>query len=376
MHRAALKLLQVIPQLDAGGAERTTLEVAEAVIAAGGEALIASQGGRLERELAALGGELIRLPVASKNPFRILANAGALIDLCRRRRIDLIHARSRAPAWSALRAARRLSLPFVTTYHGTYAARSVLKRRYNAVMARGDRVIANSQFIADHVAAEHGVGPDRLRVIPRGVDLEHFDPDAITTERTDALRSGWGAQAGDAVILLPGRLTAWKGQGVAIDALAALNRSDLILVCAGDAQGRDAYRQSLIARAARAGVRLHLPGHVEDVPAALAAADIVLTPSIEPEAFGRATAEAMAMGRPVIAAAHGGALEIILPGETGWLSAPGDPAALAAQLAQALKARPDQIARMGAAGRARAAVRFSKTALQTATLRVYRELLE
>ena len=173
---AFMIVLQVIPELEAGGAERTTLEVAEAVIADGGRALVASQGGRLEDELTALGGELLRLPVASKNPLTLWSNMRALIAIIEREAVQIVHARSRAPAWSAKWACDRTKAHFVTTYHGTYNARSALKRRYNSVMALGERVIANSQFIGEHVRAEHGVDEARLAVIPRGVDLERFDP--------------------------------------------------------------------------------------------------------------------------------------------------------------------------------------------------------
>ncbi|MEO1039078.1 MAG: glycosyltransferase family 4 protein [Pseudomonadota bacterium] len=371
-----MRILQVIPELDAGGAERTTLEVAEAIIAAGGEALVVSEGGRLVEELDGLGAEFIRLPVKTKNPLSLMANARALTNICRTRAVDIIHARSRAPAWSALWAARACRIPFVTTYHGAYGGRSALKRLYNSVMARGDRVIANSGFIAEHVAATHHVEAKRLRVIARGVDLDRFDPDAMDASSIKALRHGWGAMKSDRVILLPGRLTAWKGQTLAIEAVGALKRSDLVLVCAGDEQGRSQYRESLRQLAARLGVRLVLPGHVTDVPAAMAAADIVMAPSVEPEAFGRTAAEAMAMARPVIAAAHGGALEVIDPGRTGWLVRPGDPAALGEALLDALSADAEMLQDMGERSRLRVIERFSKAALQASTLRVYRELLE
>lgn len=186
-----MNILQVIPELDAGGAERTTIEVAEAVVSAGGRCLVASRGGRLEADLKAVGAELVRLDMKSKNPVVIWRNAGRIADVIETEGVDLVHARSRAPAWSAKWAARRTGKPFVTTYHGTYNAVTGLKRRYNAVMAAGDRVIANSQFIADHVQAEHGVGEDRLRVIPRGVDVKRFDPIAVSPDRARAMRQSW-----------------------------------------------------------------------------------------------------------------------------------------------------------------------------------------
>jgi len=372
-----LNILQVIPELDAGGAERTTIEVAEAIVAAGGRALVASRGGRLEDELKAVGGELLRLDAKTKNPLAIWRNAGRMAQAIKAEQIDLIHARSRAPAWSAKWAAGRTRVPFVTTYHGTYSARSGLKRRYNAVMAAGDRVIANSHFIADHVRAEHGVGDDRLRVIPRGVDLSVLDPAKVEAEAVGALRRDWGASPEDAVILLPARLTRWKGQAFFIDALAGFAGKDhSLLVCLGDPQGRDAYVEDLKEAAQAGDVRLALPGHARDMKTAYAAADVVVCPSLDPEAFGRTAAEAQAMGAPVIASAHGGACEVVAPGETGWLATPGDLDAWRSALEAALQQGADARDAMAKAARKRIMAQFSTAALQSATLRVYRELIE
>ena len=358
-----MKILQVIPELDAGGAERTTLEVAEAIIADGGEALVASQGGRLEGELDALGGRLIRMPLASKNPITLWQNTNRLADLIRQEGVDIVHARSRAPAWSAKWASDRTGAHFVTTYHGTYNARSGLKRRYNSVMARGELVIANSQFI------------------PRGVELARFAPDAVSPERVDALAEAWGVRQDRAILILPGRLTGWKGQREAIRAMGRIRRHGEIeqplLLLAGDAQGRDAYVAELENLIAVEGVKddVRLVGHCTDMPAAFALSDLVLTPSNEPEAFGRTAAEAGAMEKPVIAADHGGAQEVILHSETGWRVTPGDDEALAAAIEGALSLSPADRAGMGARARAHISEHFSTAALQASTLRVYREVL-
>ena len=371
-----MNILQVIPELDAGGAERTTIEVAEAVVGAGGRCLVASLGGRLEAELAEVGGELVRLDMKTKNPLALWRNAARLSDVIQAEGVDLVHARSRAPAWSAKWAARRSGKPFVTTYHGTYAARSALKRRYNAVMAAGDRVIANSAFIAEHVRSEHGVGAERLRVIPRGVDTDRFDPGAVSDARIAAMRARWGVQPGETVILLPGRLTEWKGQSFFVEVLEGLDADGLRLVCLGDAQGRAAYEQALRVGMNSPSAALSLPGHEADMPAAYAAADLVVCPSLEPEAFGRTAAEALAMKREVIAAAHGGALEVIDTGVAGRLAAPGDTVAWREAVAAALNQDKTARAARADAGRSRITAQFSARALQEATLRVYRELLE
>ncbi|GLK53178.1 MAG: glycosyl transferase [Maricaulis sp.] len=376
-------VLQVIPELDAGGAERTTLEIAEAVIAEGGRALVASAGGRLEDELAALGGELIRMPAASKNPLDLWRNMLRLVATVRSEAVDIVHARSRAPAWSAKWACDRTDAHFVTTYHGTYNARSSLKRRYNSVMARGERVIANSEFIRDHIATEHPFATSRVRVIPRGVDLVRFDPEAVGEDRLAALRQAWALDPQDQspLLLLPARLTGWKGQREAIRALGRLQDDPDVetprLVLAGDAQGRQTYVEELQALAASENVagRVFIVGHCSDMPAAMMLCDLVLTPSNEPEAFGRTAAEAGAMLKPVIAADHGGAREVVLHGETGWRVPPGDPGALAAAIAGALALAPEDRDAVGQRARAHVIAEFSTVSLQASTLRVYHEVL-
>lgn len=378
-----MKVLQVIPELNAGGAERTTLEIAEALTAAGHEAVVASCGGRLEAELEHLGGRLVRMDAKTKNPITLRRNATRLASVIREQGVDLIHARSRAPAWSAFWAAKQTGIPYVTTYHGTYNARSALKRLYNSVMARGERVIANSEFIADHVRKEHAFAADRITIIPRGVDLRRYTPGEIPQDRLRAQSDTWALPDDGAIrLLLPARLTRWKGQEVAIDALAQLKTRDWAtlphLVLAGDDQGRHDYTQGLKNRIQQAGLQdhVHLVGHCSDMPAAIELCDIVLTPSIEPEAFGRTTAEAGAMKRPVIAANHGGAMEIIAQGETGLKVEPCNSDALAQGIADVITLGPAGRAQMGEKARARVARAYSTQALQAATLRVYEEVLK
>ncbi|MEQ9437216.1 glycosyltransferase family 4 protein [Hyphomonas sp.] len=375
-------ILQVAPELSAGGVERTVLEMTEAIVAAGGRALLASKGGRLEDEFAALGGELFRMDAKSKNPLVLKRNAHQLKGLIAREGVHLVHARSRAPAWSAYWAAKAAGVPFVTTYHGAYSGRTRLKRAYNAVMAKGDLVIANSNWIAAHVGAEHGVPPERIVTIPRGVDLERFDPAAVAPERVEAVRASWGI-AGDKrlTLLLPGRLTEWKGQLVAIEALGMMEVQELkglVLVLAGDPQGRAAYVTKLedAILAHRLGGTVLLAEHERDMPAACLAADVVLTPSTRPEAFGRVAVEASAMGRPVIVADHGGGRETVIEGETGARAEPGNPAALAGAIRALLDIGASARAGMGKAGQAHVRAHFSKRGLQAATLHVYKRLLE
>jgi glycosyltransferase involved in cell wall biosynthesis len=373
-------ILQIVPELDTGGAERTTIDIARAVKEAGWTALVATRGGRLAPELADAGGELVRMRVDSKNPRTIWRNAGALVRLIRERNISLVHARSRAPAWSALLAARRCRIPFVTTYHGIYKARGPFKRWYNSVMAKGDVVIANSQWTAEHVRKAYA--PKRLVTIPRGIDLAAFDPATIDNQRVTALRARWHVENAESVVLLPGRLSRWKGQLVLLKAMEALQKSDRLprgvrVVIAGDAQRRGTYREEL----KEAVERLDLNGvasieeHIEDMPAAYLAADIVVSASTEPEAFGRVPPEASAMGRPVIATDHGGARETVLNGETGLLVIPGNVTMLADALETLLGKARVELMMMGASGRTHIMRNFALDRMCADTLAVYRELL-
>lgn len=375
-------ILQVAPELSAGGVERTVLEVTEAIVEAGGRALLASKGGRLEPEFTRLGGELFRMDAKSRNPVILKLNEGKLRQIIREQKVDLVHARSRAPAWSAWAAAKAEGVPFVTTYHGAYSGTSGLKRAYNSVMAKGDLVIANSLWIAAHIAEVHGVDPARIITIPRGVDLDAFDPDAVSPARVDALRKAWGLE-GDTrlVLLLPGRLTSWKGQGLALEALGLLapeERAGLMLILAGDAQGRDSYVSDLEHQITRLGLTGHarIVPHVTDMPAAYLAAGLVLAPSTRPEAFGRVAAEASAMARPVIVADHGGARETVVEYETGTRAEPGSAPALAGAIRAMLSVGPASRASMGRQGRAHIIRHFSKRGLQAATLSVYKRVLE
>ncbi len=375
-------LLQIIPDLAAGGAERTTVEMAEAITNAGGRALVISQGGRLERQLANAGGELITMKVASKNPLRIRANAEAMAKLIATQSIDLVHARSRAPAWSAYRATQQTQTPFVTTYHGAYSGVSGPKRRYNSVMAKGDLVIANSDWTAAHIIGVHGTDPDTVVTIPRGVDFDLFDPARVAAERIDRLRQAWEIDPSDGrlTLLLPGRLTSWKGQHLAIDALAALSgeeRVGLRLILAGDAQGRAKYVAELensIITNGLGGV-VSIVGHCSDMPAACALADIILAPSTRPEAFGRVAAEASAMAKPVIVADHGGQREIVIEGQTGTRADPGSAPSLTACIRTLVNLPQSARTAMGNAGQIHVRQRFSKKQLQTSTLAVYARLL-
>jgi glycosyltransferase involved in cell wall biosynthesis len=367
-------ILQVLPSLITGGVERGTVEIAQAVAEAEATALVASAGGPLVRPIERAGGRHFTLPLTTKNPLGIWRNAAALEALIRAEKASLVHARSRAPAWSAWLACQRTGVPFVTTYHGAYGEELPFKRRYNEVMARGRIVIAASQFIADLITKRHGVPAERIRVIPRGVDPALFDPATINGSRIAKLAEAWRLPDGVRPVVLPGRLTAWKGHIVLLDAIARLGRRDVMAVLVGAHQGRHRYARLLEQHATRLGIadRLRLVGECDDMPAAFCLADVVVHASVKPEAFGRVVIEAQAMGRPVIASDLGGPVETVRHGETGWRVPPGDPEALAAAIGVALDLGPE--ARLALGERARASVPTVR-AMQDATLDVYEAVL-
>jgi glycosyltransferase involved in cell wall biosynthesis len=303
-------------------------------------------------------------------------NAAKLARLIRRLGIDIVHARSRAPAWSAWVAATATGRHFVTTFHNAYGARTALKRRYNSVMARGDRVIAISNFVADHAARVYGVGNGRLRTVPRGADLEIFDPYRVGAQRIIDLARQWRLPDGIPVVMLPGRLTRWKGGLDFIAAIAKLRRRDIFCVLAGTEQ-RPAFRRELEAAIRERGLAgfFRIVEDCRDMPAAYMLADVVVSASRNPEGFGRVVVEAQAMGRPAIATDHGGACETIVPGVTGWLVPPRDPAALAAAIDEALSLAADERQQLAERSIAHIAARYTSEAMCAATIRIYEELL-
>lgn len=381
-------ILQIIPTLDAGGAERTTIDIAAALTEAGARALVACEGGRLISELQARGGTWIPFPAATKNPLRMWRSSRHLASFIRQEDVNIVHARSRAPAWVAYYAAHKTGIPFVTTYHGAYSGTSSLKKQYNAIMARGDLVIANSKFTANRIISLNSEAESRIRVIYRGTDLQIFNPGSVDAARVQRLREQWGVEPDERVVLLAARLTSWKGQQVLIDAARILKRDGLSgvkFILAGDPQGRTGYVETLDRQIKEAGLEAIVirTGHCADMPAAFMASSIITVPSTEPEAFGRSAVEAQAMGKPVIVSNLGAVPETVLTppvvpetGRTGWTVPPDDAPALAAAITDALNL--GAAARDGLALRARTHVErnFSLTRMSAATLAAYSELIQ
>ena len=370
-------ILQVLPALVAGGVERGVVDITAALSAAGWRALVASQGGPMARDIQRAGGAHFTLPLATRNPFFYRRNAALLTALIQDQAVDLVHARSRAPAWSSMRASRQTGVPFVTTFHGTYGRNNPLKRLYNSVMTKGDRVIAISDFVHQHIRDGYATDPAKMVTIHRGVDTAQFDPAAVGPARMVRLASAWRLPDGVPVIMLPGRITRWKGQQVLIEALYRLPNRNFVGVIVGSAKRRATYRADLhrMVRERNLEPVMRIVDHEADMAAAYMLADVVVSASTDPEAFGRVAAEGQAMGRLVVATDHGGARETVLPGETGWLVTPGDPGELAAAITEALEL--DAPARAAMARRARNRIRekFDVTRMCDATLGVYSEML-
>jgi glycosyltransferase involved in cell wall biosynthesis len=384
---AGRTILQIVPDLHSGGAERTAIDIAEALADVGARSLIAAQGGRMVSELQAKGGVWLPFPAGSKNPLQMMLNSVRLARILREEGVEIVHARSRASAWVAYFAARQAGVKFVTTYHGAYSGSSAMKLRYNAIMASGQAVIANSTFTARRILDLDPSVADRLFVIPRGVDLRQFSPDAVDPARVERLRREWGIAPHERVVLMPARLSARKGFGVVADAVKLLSTQgavqDCVVILAGDAHS-DAFRKTVETHIARDGLGrfMRVVGHCDDMPAAYLAAAVVIAPATSPEAFGRVGVEAQAMGAPVIVSDIGAAAEIVLaPPETpahlatGWRAPAGAPAALAAAIHEALGLKASARDALSLRAREHVRRRFSVEEMQRTTLDVYRRLL-
>ena len=383
-------VLQVLPSLDigGGGVERSAIDLGEALVLAGKKAVVASEGGRQVVELERRGVKHIAVPLASKNPLVIRRNIRRLAEVIEREKIELVHARSRAPAWSARAAARETGVPFVTTFHGTYnfgtGLMGDLKKRYNAVMIDADAVIANSNFIASHIAENYGLSGPKVHVVPRGIDTARFDADGFNPNRMIEVATRWRVLDDSMVVLLPGRLTRWKGQLLFIESLAELksrrgpDNFNITGLLVGSDQGREAYRKELEDQIEEKGLggSVQIVGHCDDMPAAYMLSDVVVSASTDPEAFGRVIAEAQAMGRPVVVADHGGAAEQVVEGVTGWRFAPGDPQEFAAALETALTLNVDARAELAVHASDHARSKYAKSGMCASTLRIYASVFE
>jgi glycosyltransferase involved in cell wall biosynthesis len=371
-------ILQILPNLKQGGVERGTIEMAKAIADAGGTAIVVSGGGAMVAQLQRIGVEHITLPVGSKNPLRWPFIRRKLRLIMTDNNIDLVHVRSRAPAWIAIPAAKVLKIPVVTTVHGRFKATNMFKKYYNSIMMRADRIIAISDYVSDLIIRQFPKVADKITIIHRGVDVDLFNPKAVNAQRTINAADKLNVDENKKIIMLPARPTLWKGQEVMIAAMAKLTHKDAVLILVGAGAGRDAFQSKLMAVIANYKMqgRVILAPETNDMPAAMMLADVVVMPSLTPEPFGRVAIEAQAMGRPVVAYDHGGAVESIIAGTTGWLAKPADVDDLATAVDTALSLKPR--ARQQYSKRARQHVLddFTTDLMKSKTLTIYRKLLK
>lgn len=369
-------LLQVIPELGSGGAERGCIDVAAGIVNAGGRAIVMSEGGVLERELNRSGAQHIKAPMKGRSPFAIKRNTEMLVNFIRANNVQLIHARSRAPAWSAMWAARTCGIPFVTTFHGYYRINFPGKHRYNSVMAMGDRVICGSNFMVNHIRQVYKVEDERIRMIYRGIDMHKFNPATVTPSRLLAFSEKVGAETDKETILFPGRYSRSKGHEVMIKALQIMNRPNVVCICMGGITSQRHFNR-LIRIANRRGVKnsIVFSEHFDDLPAAYKLADVVIQPTVErQETFCRVAGEALAMGCPLVVS-NTGALPEVVPASCGWHTPPGDEHELAQAICAALDLTATERETIYDAGQQWAHERFDLNTMVDDTLKVYNELL-
>ena len=379
-----IKVLQVIPKLGYGGAETGCYDLAHYLAEKDCSSFVATSGGQLIKFVQKTKVKIFRLPVHSKNPFLIILNTIILSILILINNINIIHARSRAPAWSCYFACLITRRNFVTTFHGTYNFKSYLKKFYNSIMLRSKLTIAGSNFIFDHIGNNYNEYLNRkkkLRVIFRGINVDYFNQKNISILKKEKLKKEWQLIPGKFVILMPGRLTSWKGQEKFIEALNILiedyNNSNFEAVILGSDQGRKVYKKKLnnLVQRYRLTQKIKFIEHCKEMPLAYSVADAVVSASIEPEAFGRVSVEAQAMGKPIIASDLGGSKETILRGKSGFLYKHDDPRDLAKTLNGVIELDQDSLNSIGNEGRKNITKNFDVESMCDSTLREYKKLL-
>jgi len=372
-------IMQIIPELGAGGAEQGCIDIAAEIVKADAKAIVVSNGGYRVPELERIGATHIDLPVHSKNPFVMWQNIKRLKKLIKKHNVDIVHVRSRAPAWSALKACKNSSARYMSTCHAPYNIANEAKRKYNSAITQGEIVIAISEYVAQYLVDNYDINPQNIRLIHRGIPMDKFHPSFVTPERMIDLATQWRLPDSANIVMLPGRITRWKGHHVLIEAMAKLkHHDDLFCVMIGSDQGRSEYRAELEAAITEYDLqsRMRIIDQCNDMPTAYMLAGVVVSASTDPEGFGRIPVEAQAMGRPIIATDHGGAKETVIPGETGWLIPHSDPDALAYAIDEALSLTDEQRDILANRSMEHVNANFTKAIMAEKTLDVYAELLQ
>ena len=369
---------QVLPTLDSGGVERGTLEIARFLKGQNQKNIVISAGGRLEEDLKQAGVEHIRLPVHSKNPLVMLKTAYTLHKLFVKKKVGVVHVRSRAPAWTVRLALCGLHIPMLTTFHGTYGLKPApFKRWYNQSMVSGALVIAVSEHIKKHILNNYKINPDKIRLIPRGADAKAFNTRLLDKKKMDAMKKEWGVQPGKTILLMPGRRTKIKGHLLIMEALKKMRHKNVQCFFVGSDQGRTEYTQLLKDKIQQLGLKrqVKLIDHCADMLTAYGVADVVISATTKPEAFGRTIPEAQLLKCLVIAANHGGAAETIKHGKTGFHFKPNDPDDLACQLDALLDLPAKQQDRMREQAQKDVLNKYTVESMCKKTWAVYKELM-
>ena len=379
-----LKVLQVIPKLGYGGAETGCYDLAHYLYENNCSSFLVTSGGELTKYIDKKKVKLIKLPVHSKNPILIFLNSIILVFIILFYNISIVHARSRAPAWSCLLATKITRRKFVTTFHGTYNFKNLIKKFYNSVMVRADLIIAGSNFIFSHINQNY---PKYLKfkkkflVIFRGINVDYFDPTTTIEIEENALIDKWKLKKDKKIILMPGRLTSWKGQEIFIDAINFVNKElgheAFYAVILGNDQGRDVYKKKLLrlSEQYRLNNQLKFIQHCKNMPLAYKISDIIVSASIEPEAFGRVSIEAQSMEKPIIASNIGGSNETIINNKTGFLFESGKPQALGKKIIEVLQLGETTLKSMGIEGRKNIIKKFNVEKMCFSTYSEYKKLL-
>ena len=379
-----LKVLQVIPKLGYGGAETGCYDLAHYLPENNCSSYIVTSGGELLKFIDRKKVKVIKLPVHSKNPFLMLFNSIALIFIILLNNISIVHARSRAPAWSCLFATKITRRKFVTTFHGTYNFKNSIKKFYNSVMVRSDLIIAGSNFIFSHINQNYPKYLDlkkKFLVIFRGINVDYFDSSTTLDSEENRLISDWEVDKNKKIILMPGRLTAWKGQETFIEALNLVNKElgydSFNAVILGSDQGRDIYTKKIkrLAEQYRLTSQLKFIEHCKNMPLAYKISDIVVSASVEPEAFGRVAVEAQSMEKPIIASDIGGSNETIIDNVTGFLFQSGNAEALSKKIIEALQLDESRLKSIGIEGRKNIIKKFNVEKMCFSTYSEYKKLL-